>query len=322
FWTNPSDPVYNVVATRYTLPIEFASVRIPMAARVPATSDAQMTIYDMEKGAVYKLQKASYNATTDKWSAGGGSYYYLASNGLHGSLTDSNDRRNSGHRGNPPSLHAVRWDELQSGSINHMLKIAVNTANQDHVWPMVGSDGDSTNPSSPPQGARLRIKPSVDLSKLGLSPPALVIARALQDYGAIVGDSSGGPAALKVENTVLEGRGWLWNGVLSANSLQAIPFEMFEVVKLGYKPQATQGLGSNPSPSPDASPSPSPTPSPTATPSPTPSPSLLPSGSPGPTPKSKSNKSESISFADCRRPVTCRRCVHRLQLPPGELRRT
>ena len=275
FWAKPTDPVYNVVATRYSLPTEFASVRIPIAARVPATSDAQMTIYDMEKGAVYKLQKAVYNATTDRWSAGGGSYYYLASNGLHGSLSESDDRRNSGHRGNPPALHSVRWDEIQSGSIDHMLKIAVNTAHQDHVWPMTGSDGDSTNPSAPPQGARLRIKPSVDLSKLGLSPPALVVARALQDYGAIVGDSSGGPAALKVENTVLEGRGWLWNGVLNASSLQKIPFDMFEVVKHGYRPQATQ-------PAPNPTPTPSPTPSPTATPTPTTTPTASPSPSPSP----------------------------------------
>jgi hypothetical protein len=290
FWTKPTDPVYNVVATRYTLPKEFASVRIPVSARVPVTSDAQMTIYDMEKGAVYKLQKAVYNAATDRWSAGGGSFYYLGSNGLHGSLPESNDKRNSGHRGNPPSLHAVRWDEIQSGSIDHMLKIAVNTAHQDHVWPMTGSDGDSTNPSAPPQGARLRIKASVDLSRLGLTPPALVIARALQDYGAVVGDSSGGPTALKVENTVLEGRGWLWNGVLSATALQEIPFDMFEVVKHGYKPQAQ-------SPSPTPTPSPSPSPSPSPAPGPTPSPSPTPNPVPSPTPTATPTPSPSPSPA-------------------------
>ena len=252
FWAKPTDPVYNVVATRYTLPPEFDSIRIPAAARVPATSDAQMTIYDLDKGAVYKLQKASYNSGTDRWSAGGGSYYYLGSNGLHGSLSESNNRRNFGHRGNPPALHAVRWDEIQRGAINHMLKIAVNTAHQDHVWPMVGSDGDATTAAAPPQGARIRIKPGVELSKLGLSPAARVIARALQDYGAVIGDSSGGPAALKVENTVLEGRGWLWKGVLNAGSLQAIPFRMFEVVRHGYKPGNATEPDPDPKPDPDA----------------------------------------------------------------------
>lgn len=267
FWAKPTDPVYNVIATRYTLPPEFRSLRIPAAARVPATSDAQMTIYDLERGAVYKLQKAVYNATTDRWSAGGGSYYYLGSNGLHGSLDESDNASNSGHRGNPPAVHAVRWDEIQAGSIDHVLKIAVNTANRDHVWPMVGSDGDSTSPAAPPQGARLRIKPSIDLSKLGLSPPALVIARALQRYGAVVGDSSGGPAALKVENTVLEGRGWLWKGVLDAASLRAIPFSMFEVTKLGYNPGGGSIVEPTPlpSPTPIVSPTPSPSPSPSST---------------------------------------------------------
>ena len=100
---------------------------------------------------------------------------------------------------------------------------------------MVGSDGVSTNPSAPPEGARLRIKPKIDLKKLDLSPAALVIARTLQRYGAVIGDQSGGNVNLKVENTVAEGLGQRWQGVLSANSLSAIPLGAYEVVELGYR---------------------------------------------------------------------------------------
>jgi hypothetical protein len=39
---------------------------------------------------------------------------------------------------------------------------------------------------------------------------------------------------IKVENTVAEGRGWLWKGVLSSAALSKIPLSSFEVVKLGY----------------------------------------------------------------------------------------
>jgi hypothetical protein len=87
------------------------------------------------------------------------------------------------------------------------------------------------NPSAPAQGSQLRIKPGVDLKSLGLSPAALVIAEALQKYGAIVGDSSGGPASLKVENTVAEGNGFVWEGLLAADSLRAIPFRVYEFVE-------------------------------------------------------------------------------------------
>ena len=41
---------------------------------------------------------------------------------------------------------------------------------------------------------------------------------------------------LKLENTVAEGRGWLWNGVLSARSLEAIPLSAYEVVERGWRP--------------------------------------------------------------------------------------
>jgi hypothetical protein len=248
FWAQPSDPVYKVKQTSYTLPEEFAAgVRIPKEARVPNTSDAQMTIYDLAEGSVYKLQKAVYDSDTDTWSAGGGSWYATASNGLHASLEESNDERNYGHRGIPPATHAVRFDEIEAGRIDHALKIAVNTAHRDAVWPMTNSDGDSTDPAALPQGAHLRIKPSVDLDELDLSPAALVIARALQRYGAVVGDSSGANANLKVENTVVEGRGWLWKDVLTAASLEAIPFDSYEVVRLGYSPPPASGEEAAPS---------------------------------------------------------------------------
>jgi hypothetical protein len=248
FWAQSSDPVYKVKQTRYTLPEQFAEgVRIPKEARPPDTSDAQMTIYDLAAGSVYKLQKAVYDSDTDTWSAGGGSWYATESNGLHRSLEESNDERNHGHRGIPPATHAVRFDEIEAGRIDHALKIAVNTAHQDAVWPMTNSDGDSNDPAALPQGARLRIKPSVDLDELDLSPAALVIARALQRYGAVVGDSSGSNTNLKVENTVVEGRGWMWKDVLTAASLEAIPFGSYEVVRLGYSPPPSSGEEAAPS---------------------------------------------------------------------------
>ncbi|MDQ3986730.1 MAG: hypothetical protein M3280_09565 [Actinomycetota bacterium] len=235
YWARPTDPVYNVRSTRYDLPNEFSSIRIPLGARPAATPDRQMTIYDLLGGGVYKLWQARYDPGSDTWTAGGGSFYYLRSNGLHGSLKESDEPRNDGHRGVPPAIHAVRWDEIRTGAIDHVLKVSINTPAMRHAWPMIGSDGDSLDPSAPPQGARLRIKPSVDLSQLDLSPAALVLATALQRYGVIVGDSSGAAVSMKLENTVQEGRGARWEGVLAADSLKAIPFDMFEFVKTGYR---------------------------------------------------------------------------------------
>jgi hypothetical protein len=130
----------------------------------------------------------------------------------------------------------VLYGEIQAGSIDHVLKIAVDTTGCAHVFPMVGDECGSTAADAPPEGTRIRIRPSVDLTALGLSPAALVIARALQRYGAVIGDQSGGPASLKLENTIAEGDGFAWNHVLTARSLRAVPLSMFEVVQLGYTP--------------------------------------------------------------------------------------
>jgi hypothetical protein len=235
YWSEDGTPRYEVEnSCGSRQPRQFRDVRIPEGARPDPTGDAAMSVFDVERGLVYGFHKASYDAERDSWSACGGAVFYLESNGLDGDLAASDEVRNTGHRGLPPPTFAVRYDEIQWGSIDHVLKIAVNTASPRHVFPMVGSDGESTNLSAPPEGARLRIKPTLNLDELGLSPPALVIARALQQYGAVIGDQSGASVTLKVENTVAEGLGQLWSGLLSANSLAAIPLGAYEVVKLGY----------------------------------------------------------------------------------------
>jgi hypothetical protein len=236
YWSGSGDPTYAVVNTcSLRQPPAFSSVRIPVGAAPDPTSDAAMTVYDLDRGAVYAFWHTRYDASQDRWSACGGTVYYLGSNGLHRDLPASDDARNTGHRGVPPTTYAVRFAEIRSGSIDHVLKIAVNTTRCSHVFPMVGDECGTTAAYAPPEGTRIRIRPTVDLSKLGLSPAAAVVARALQRYGAVIGDQSGGPVTLKLENTIAEGRGWLWDGVLTSDSLKTIPLSAFEVVRHGYQ---------------------------------------------------------------------------------------
>jgi hypothetical protein len=233
FWAGPGDSAYSVRGS--SLPSEFQSLRIPAAAQADPTSDAQMTVYDLTAGYVASLNQASYDEATDTWSASGGALAYLSSNGLDRtwSTFPDHDPFNRGHRGVPAPMYGVRLDEVQAGSIDHVLKIAVDTTKCAHVFPMTGDECGTTARFAPPEGARIRIKASVDLGAYHLTPAALVIARAMQNYGAVIGDQ-GGTVTLKVENTVAEGQGQLWAGKLSANSLSAIPLDDFEVVKLGY----------------------------------------------------------------------------------------
>jgi hypothetical protein len=229
------DPTYSVNnKCQSHRPPEFKSVRIPVGAKPDPTSDASMIVRDAGKGLQYALWHASYNSDTKQWSSCGGTVYYMASNVLAGTLKQSNEPRNYGHRGVPPETFAVGYDEIKAGVIPHLLRIAVNTTKCRHVFPMSGDECGSWAQYAPPEGTIIRIRPSVDLSSLGLSPVALIIALALQTYGGVIGDQTNGPVELKVENVVAEGRGWLWRGLLTATSLSRIPLGDYQVVQLGY----------------------------------------------------------------------------------------
>lgn len=235
YWADRSNGTYHVRNSCHApQPPAFRAIRIPHGAAPDPTSDAEMTVYDVRKGLVYGLFQAHFDQASDSWSACGGSVYSLSSNGLAGTLRQSDDPRNEGHRGLPPPVFAIRWDEIRSGIIDHVVKVSVNDTKCAHVFPMIGDECGTGAQFSPPEGTRIRIKPSVQLGKLNLSPAASIVAQALQTYGAVIGDQTGGPIALKVENTVAEGRGQLWRGVLGTDSLSGVPLSDYEVILPGY----------------------------------------------------------------------------------------
>jgi hypothetical protein len=198
-----------------------------------------MSIYDLQKGYVTALTDANYDSRRDEWSATGATVTYLDSNGLNVGTGRSDDPRNIGsHRGNNGATMTVSWDMVHAGAIDHVLKVASGPElSSRFVFPMVGSDGhyNGTNPHVPPQGLRFRIKPSVDLSALGLTQQALVIAQALQRYGFYIGDS-GGTTALKLENTKVERRGQKWD--VNSDDLCGLHLtpRYWDVLAEGYDP--------------------------------------------------------------------------------------
>jgi len=235
YWAQDGDPEYHVeVAVQDDLP-ELHALRIPHGADSADNSDGSMTVFDVDRDYVVALTGAEYDDGT--WSARGATVTYLDSNGLHARTGHASDERNLGsHRGNNAAVMMVRYDEVAAGQIQHVLKVASGPAvREDFVFPMVGSDGDTRARFAPPQGLRFRISPSVDLEELELDPQTLVIAKALQEYGFYIGDSSG-VTALKLEETRSAGRGQLWE--MSATALCGLPFtpQFWDVLPEDYRP--------------------------------------------------------------------------------------
>lgn len=212
----PGDPEGRVLPLGDFDPPEWEALRIPSRARPAPNDDAEMVVWDTDRGLLVHLFDARW--VDGQWFAQGGSVRHLGSNGLPSRVAGHDDPRNVGtSRGNNGLTFGISWQEVEEGAVSHVVKVATGPETSErHVWPMWGSDGDATDPAAPPQGLRLRVRPEVDLEALGLQGQALVIARGLQTHGMYVGDN-GGRTSIKLQAH----RPWR----VDATSLAALPFE-------------------------------------------------------------------------------------------------
>jgi hypothetical protein len=87
----------------------------------------------------------------------------------------------------------VSINDVRSGVIRHAVALQVpsDQVASNPVWPATRSDGENTAPEGIPEGARMRLDPSVNVDNLHLTPIGAMVARAAQKYGFIVTDRSG-----------------------------------------------------------------------------------------------------------------------------------
>lgn len=80
-----------------------------------------------------------------------------------------------------------KYDEVESGEINHAIRFAVVETNDSHVWPAIAHMSPYTDCKYPPFGQRFRLKASFDTS--GYPYQARIILEALKKYGMILADN-------------------------------------------------------------------------------------------------------------------------------------
>jgi hypothetical protein len=130
----------------------------------------------------------------------------------------------------------IRTEEVEAGVIDHALVVAyphiragMYTAPASTAQNRVGNDSIKTR--GIPCGGRVQLDPNLDLNTIGLSQTGKVIARALQKYGAYVGDFSGS-MSLYAENSPAALA--YWQGKLTEGELRGkIDLRSFRVLQLG-----------------------------------------------------------------------------------------
>ncbi len=128
----------------------------------------------------------------------------------------------------------VKWEDYQSGSINHALNWAAighTVSNWNYVLPASSTDGLSFAGSSSyqlPYGAHIRLKAS--FSTAGWGPQATMVANALKTYGAFLTDTGSSGNALYFGNASDGSNPWNSSDL---GSLHKLTLSDFDVVNLG-----------------------------------------------------------------------------------------
>ena len=242
-WSSSQDPQYTIIPSRWGKPLK---IRIPNGTLPQSGSDGALWIIDRtapQGGVLAQLYKARFDGVS--WSAVSTSQYRIDSNGLNRKSSGSNEPSNDGHRGIPPHIQMVRLDEIRSGAIKHRLACYWHATGRPdsstpwYYWPLVGYERNKGG--IVPEGLVIRIKPEIDLSQKPLSPVALIIATALQRYGCMIGDNSGG----KNNRLKLERNESAWKALdpeLRFNALDSLPWDDWEFIRGGYKPPSQSAV--------------------------------------------------------------------------------
>jgi hypothetical protein len=200
-----STPIYRVPRDQPTVAVTldsaipmspreaFAAVPLPPDARPARGGDAHLTVWQPATDKLWEFFQMEHRP--DGWHAswGGAIEHVSRSPGYYTSRSWPGGRWYWGATATslPVAAGVIQAAELARGEIDHALALnLVRTRADEYAWPAQRTDGASTGPETIPEGAHLRIDPTVDLEALELPAPVLTIARAAQRYGLIVRDKS------------------------------------------------------------------------------------------------------------------------------------
>ncbi len=229
-------------------PVEFGSDRHVLVVR-----EGDCKLY--ETGVSVKQANGS-------WTAFSGAVWDLDSNALRPDTWTSADAA-----GLPMLPLLARYDEVQTGQINHAMRFTADITRRAYVWPGRHYASSNTQANRPPLGQRFRLKASVNVEAMTISAEAKVIFRALQEYGMFLADNgsnwyiSGAPDSRWNDDELVTAF-----AQLKGSDFEAVDESSLIVNKDSGEAKQVGVPGSTATPTPTATPSVSPTPTLSPTP--------------------------------------------------------
>jgi len=179
----PKQPKVPITFTEYGEESDPGPYPIPPGAPIEgAGEEGDRHVLVLQSGSckVYELYHASRSGSG--WDGGSGAVFNLRSDALRHDGWTSADAA-----GLPILPLLVRYPEVRAGRIEHALRVTVQRTQRGYIHPATHFASESTDPSLPPMGLRLRLKASYSLA--GFHGESLIVLRALKRYGLIVADN-------------------------------------------------------------------------------------------------------------------------------------
>jgi hypothetical protein len=250
--TEWSVPIYRVPAGQPTVRVTldgpnrylqqaWAAVPLPPTARPAAGTDAHLVVWQPSTDTMWEFWRMQLEI--DGWHAGYGGRiveaeenpgYYLALDDGKGEVAEQS-WWGATATGLPLPAGLVTLDDVRCGEINHALALALPEIRKGVIaWPAERGDGRSLDPDSIPEGARLRLDPRLDLSKLSMPPITRMLAQAAQRYGLIVRDGGGAVALYGEDPKPYGSNPWptLLEGLKPWQFMPRFPWSHLQVLKM------------------------------------------------------------------------------------------
>jgi hypothetical protein len=155
---------------------------VPIEGGYGSSGDRHVIVVDRDTCTDYELFAAYPHDGGRRWTAGSGAIFNLRSNRLRPAGWTSADAA-----GLPILPGLARYDEVAAGSIDHALRFTAPCTAARYVYPARHEASTCHGANLPPMGLRVRLKASVNISRLPYQ--ARVVAEALKRYGMILADN-------------------------------------------------------------------------------------------------------------------------------------
>ncbi|MCK6549745.1 hypothetical protein L6R52_28165 [Myxococcota bacterium] len=210
---------------------------IPAGAMAAGGTDQHLAIVDIARGLEWDFWQARNNGGA--WSCGVCATMDLTSNGIRPYPQQGRPDwwRSHGSRacGFPLTAGLITVDEIRAGRIDHALVLGYPGIRSRYFTPPASTAQAAFPGISPnegiPCGGRIQLDPSIDVNTLGLSNTGRIIARALQEYGAFIGDGNGS-ISLYADASPTARAAWD-GGLLRTPELRSLNLRAFRVLQLG-----------------------------------------------------------------------------------------